>query len=103
MTAAPGGPPPISRLEVVLGGPSLARLRARLRARLERGEPLTGRIVLPAPSPDERTAIERLFGRLTRGDALHVDLDRLAALLQAAGLSPDLNAAVVSLEGPVAD
>jgi uncharacterized protein (TIGR02679 family) len=103
MTGGAGGAAPISRLEAVLGGPALARLRARLRARLERGEPLTGRIVLPAPSPDERTAIERLFGRLTRGDALHVDLDQLAALLQAAGLSPDLIAAVVSLEGPVAD
>jgi uncharacterized protein (TIGR02679 family) len=92
-----------SRLAEVLGGPALARLRARLRARLEHGEPLTGRVVLLAPSPEERTAIERLFGRLTRGEALHVDLDALAALLRAAGLGPDLATALLELEGPVAD
>jgi uncharacterized protein (TIGR02679 family) len=90
-----------ARLVAVLGGPALGRLRARLRTRLERGAPLSGRMTLEAPSPDERSAIERLFGRISRGRDLQVDLDRLAAILGNAELGLDLAAAVVALEGPV--
>jgi uncharacterized protein (TIGR02679 family) len=92
-----------SRLADVLGGPALAWLRARLRARLERGAALTGRLTLATPTSEERSAIERLIGRITRGRALHVDLDELATVLQEAQLSNDLAAAVMALEGPVSN
>ncbi len=90
---------PDPRLVAVLGGPALARLRARMRGRLERGEPLNGRITLAAPNPKERGAIERLFGRLSRGRDVGVDLDELAALLRGAELSDDLASAITALEG----
>jgi uncharacterized protein (TIGR02679 family) len=93
----------LGRLVAVLGGPALARLRARLRTRLERGAALTGRLTLEAPTPEERSAIERLFGRISRGRDLQVDLDRLAAIVSNAELGLDLPAAVVALEGPVED
>jgi uncharacterized protein (TIGR02679 family) len=93
----------LPRLVAVLGGPALARLRARLRTRLERGAALTGRLTLEAPSPEERSAIERLFGRISRGRDLQVDLDRLSAILGNAELGLDLASAVVALEGPVED
>lgn len=91
----------MTRLEEVLGGPALARLRARLRARLARGQALGGRLTLQDPTPDERTAVERLLGRVGRGRALHVDLGALAQVLRNGGLAPDLTSAIVALEGPV--
>jgi uncharacterized protein (TIGR02679 family) len=93
--------PSAERLSEVLGGAALGRLRARLRARLERGAALTGRLTLAAPNPEERSAIERLFGRISRRQALSVDLDELSALLRTAQLSDDLGAAIVALEGPI--
>jgi uncharacterized protein (TIGR02679 family) len=93
--------PPGERLLAVLGGPALAWVRARLRVRMERGSPLSGRITLPYPTPEQRSAVERLFGRLSRGQSLHVDLDELAAMLRAAELGDDLGAALIDIEGPI--
>jgi uncharacterized protein (TIGR02679 family) len=56
---------------------------------------------LATPTDEERSAVERLFGRLSRGRSLHVDLDELTRLLQGAQLSDDLAAAIIALEGPV--
>jgi uncharacterized protein (TIGR02679 family) len=89
------------RLEALLGGPALAWLRARARARMSRGAPLTGAITLLDPTTEERSAIERLLGRMTKGQALRVDLDELAAVLKGAELADELAAALVQIDGPV--
>lgn len=90
-----------ARLAAVLGSTPMARLRTRLRARLSRGLPLAGKMTLVAPTPDERSAIERLFGRMTHGVNLQLDLDELAQVLRNADLAPDLASALVALDGPV--
>jgi uncharacterized protein (TIGR02679 family) len=90
-----------SRLETVLGGAALAWLRRRIVERLARGAALTGTVTLASPNVDERSAIERLFGRITKSRALRVDLEELGELLRCAELAQDLAAAVVQLEGPV--
>jgi uncharacterized protein (TIGR02679 family) len=91
-----------ARLREVLGGPALAWLRRRLRARLSRGEALMGGpVTLDLPSPEERAAVERLFGRLGRGQGLRVDLEALRRVLQQAEICDDLVDAVVALEGPI--
>lgn len=90
-----------SRLEALLGGSALAWLRARARARMSRGAPLTGALTLVNPTAEERSAIERLFGRMTRGRGLRVDLDDLAAVLRRAEVSDDLADALVQIDGPV--
>jgi uncharacterized protein (TIGR02679 family) len=90
-----------TRLDAVLGDPSLAWLRTRLRARLGRGAPLSGVLTLAAPTPEQRTSVERLFGRIARGRALHVDLAELSAVLQRAELARDLADAMVQIEGPI--
>ena len=92
-----------SRLEAALGGPAFAWLRARLRARLAGGRPLTGYLTLTEPTPEQRSATERLFGRLTRGHALRVDLAELESLLRDAGVAATLVDAVVALEGSIED
>lgn len=89
------------RLEALLGGPALAWLRARARARLSRGAPLTGAITLPNPTADERSAVERLLGRMTKGQAIRVDLDELSAVLKRAELSEELADALLQIDGPV--
>jgi uncharacterized protein (TIGR02679 family) len=90
-----------ARLDTVLGGSGLAWVRARLRARLARGAPLSGAVTLVAPSPEERSSVERLFGRIVRGRVLRVDLDELTLLLRCADLASDLADAIVRMEGPV--
>jgi uncharacterized protein (TIGR02679 family) len=89
------------RLDAVLGDPSLVWLRTRLRARLARGASLSGVLTLAAPTPEQRTGVERLFGRIARGRALHVDLAELSAILQRAELARDLADAMVQIEGPI--
>ena len=89
------------RLKALLGGPALAWLRARARARLSRGVSLTGAITLANPTAEERSAVERLFGRMTKGQALRVDLDELAEVLRRAELADELVEALVQIDGPV--
>ena len=105
--AAPvDAPPPsdLDRLREVLGGEDLARLRARVRERVERGKSLAIVTSLPEPSPTERAAIDRLVGRPpSRGRSVRVDLDALAARLREAGLAADLRQAVEALDGPIDD
>lgn len=91
----------VDRLRALLGGPETAWIVARLVARMRRGEGLTGPIRHPSPSPAERDAHARLFGRYGRGDTLTVDLGELACVLRDAGLSTSLEDAVTTLVGPV--
>src|SRR5262249_46735229 len=89
------------RLEALLGGPALAWLRARARARMSRARARNGGAALAKPAAEERSAIERLFGRMTRGRALRVDLDELATILRRAEVCADLADALVQIDGPV--
>ena len=88
----------------LLGGEDLRRLIERMRKRMSRGERLAGKIQLQNATPPERSAIDRLLGRLpTQGDMLTIDLDKLAAILAHAKLCGRLEDAVTALVGPVVD
>jgi uncharacterized protein (TIGR02679 family) len=91
------------RLRRLLGDPSLAWLLARVRRRIELGQPLLGTVRRGDASAAERDAVERLFGRRPQsGRALSVPLTDLDELLRRSGLHPDgLAAAVIALTGPV--
>lgn len=92
----------LARLRQTLGTPALAWVVRRLRARLERGEPLEGTISLAGASPDQRDAVARLLGRKpTRAAGLTVDLAKLAEVLSRAEICDSLAEAVVALSGPV--
>lgn len=93
------------RLQRLLGGPGLAWLVERVRHRMERGQPLTGRLVLQAPAPDQRAAVAHLLGNVPgTGQQLSVDLEAVDAVLRRSGASPGgLPAAVVALRGEVID
>lgn len=103
VAAVPPGPIDTERLRRLLGAPELAWLVERIRRRLEREQPLTGPVSLPAPTEAQRAAAERLLGRAPRaGRSLTVRLDAVDAVLRRSGISPDgLAAAVTALTGPV--
>lgn len=93
-----------TRLETALGARSLSRFIDRLVRRLERGEPLAGRLTLSAVTDDERRAIDRLLERTASiGRSISIDLDDLAARLRSARVAPSLEAAVEALRGPIPD
>ncbi len=90
------------RLRQTLGVPALDWLIRRLRARMERGEPLEGSVSLGGASPEQRDAVARLFGRKpTRASGLTVDLKKLADVLARAEMCDSLAEAVVAISGPV--
>ncbi|MFO7647882.1 TIGR02679 family protein [Halomonas campaniensis] len=92
----------LPRLQRLLGGPELARLRQRLRGKLLRGG--GGRLTLSQASDLERAAVERLVGRPPRqGKSLSVDLEALSHALARAGVSGDLRVALEALDGPLVD
>lgn len=92
------------RVRELLGGQRLERLVHRLRSRMSRGLALSGKINLSRATSDERTAIDKLMGRLpTQGGSLTIDLDRLAQKLAHARACGRLEEAIVVLCGPVAD
>ncbi|MCG6657207.1 TIGR02679 family protein [Halomonas campisalis] len=92
----------LERLQRLLGGSGLARLRQRLSRKLMRdGE---GRLTLSRVSDTERAAVERLVGRAPRqGKSLSVDLEALSHALARAGVASDLRAALEALDGPLVD
>jgi uncharacterized protein (TIGR02679 family) len=90
------------RLRVLLGGPSLARLRRRVRERVIRG-PELGTLTLTDTTTEERSAVDRLTGRISRGLSVRVDLPALEAILREAGVCPDLKTAIAVLDGPIED
>jgi uncharacterized protein (TIGR02679 family) len=100
----PSAGPDRDRVEAVLGAPELAWLVERLRARIERGRPLTGSVSRRGASVAERAAVARLLGRPVRGgDALTLRLEDLDAEMADAGVAPDLKVAVELLTGPLRD
>lgn len=99
----PAGRVDHGRLTRLLGDPGCAWLLDRIRRRMARAEPLTGPVILAAPTDGERAAAERLLGRAPGGGrSLSVRLDAVDTILRRSGVSPDgLATAVIALTGPV--
>lgn len=91
------------RLARLLGDPDLAWLLARVRRRIELGQPLDGVVTLADASPAQRHAVQRLLGRPPRaGRALNVSLQAVDEVLHRSGACAEgLEGAVVALTGPV--
>lgn len=90
------------RLLRLLGGETLASLRARLRQRLERG--VTGTFRLGGVNDAERQALASLLGRRTRGtDSMTLDIGELDAALRHAGVAATLREALERLDGAIVD
>ncbi len=90
-----------ARVRRVLGTDALARVRERLTARLRRSGELDGLVVVPEPTPDERAAVDALFGRRPTSGRLTINLTELDRLIRNAGLAPSLVDAIELLEGPI--
>ena len=86
------------RLRVLLGTKALARIRARMRARLLRFGELKGTLTLGDGTPDERSEIDALFGRRPRAGRLSIDLNDLERVLRNAGIAESLVDALEVLE-----
>jgi uncharacterized protein (TIGR02679 family) len=92
----------IERLKATLGKPELQWLVDRLRRKLERGEPLEGRITLTDPVPAQRGAISRLFGKpFSTAGSIALKLSELERLLRDGEICQSLREAVEGLAGPV--
>jgi len=92
----------LERLEATLGKPELQWLVDRLRRKLERGEPLDGRIVLTDSSAGQRDAICKLFGKPAQiGSTIAVKLPELERLLRHGEICASLREAVEALAGPI--
>lgn len=92
----------IEKIRALLGGDDLRWLVDRLQRRIAQGKPLTGKLQLGQATASERSAIDKLVGRVpTNGNSLTIDLDRLATLLAHARACDSLEDAVVALVGPV--
>jgi uncharacterized protein (TIGR02679 family) len=94
-----------TKLHRLLGGEPVAWLVRRARDRLETGRPLTGTVTLPAATPEQRRAAERLTGRAARsGASLSVSLTEVDRILRDSGAAPGgLAEAVTLLTGPLRD
>ncbi|SEK19877.1 TIGR02679 family protein [Halomonas daqiaonensis] len=90
------------RLQRLLGGPELVRLRQKLARKLLRDG--GGRLSLNRASETERATVERLIGRSPRqGKSLSVDLEALSQALSRAGVAENLRVALEVLDGPLVD
>ena len=94
-----------ARLHRLLGGEPVAWLVRRARDRLESGRPLVGTVTLPAATPEQRRAAERLTGRAAHsGASLSVSLTVVDRILRDSGAAPGgLAEAVTRLTGPPRD
>ncbi|MEP7099026.1 MAG: TIGR02679 family protein [Burkholderiales bacterium] len=93
------------RLHKLLGGDTLAALRARLRRHFERAEPdsVPGVLRLSALSPAEYEALALLAGRPPRAaTSMQLDIAALDAALRAADIADSLRDALARLDGPIA-
>jgi uncharacterized protein (TIGR02679 family) len=96
----------LGRARALFDGEPLGWIVERLRARMERGQPLGARIRLTHPTPAQREAVDRLLGRRPAAGpptSISVDPTELVRVIERAGIAPDLRALVEALEGPVAD
>jgi uncharacterized protein (TIGR02679 family) len=93
----------IDRLQRLLGGPELAGLRLRLRARFERGA-TRDEFTLIGLATAERRALAGLLGRpVGHSDSMRVRLSEIDAALFHAGVAATLRDALEALDGPVHD
>jgi uncharacterized protein (TIGR02679 family) len=100
----PGRAPDPETVRSALGGPELAWLVDRCRARIESGRPLTGVVARSPASPAEQAAVARLLGRRAGGGiGLSLRLEDLDAEITEAGIAPGLRVAVEMLTGPLRD
>jgi uncharacterized protein (TIGR02679 family) len=91
------------RLQRLLGGDDLRRLRTRLREAYERGT-VPASISLRDPTDAERLAVADLLGRrLPRGATLAVRVSDVERVLGHSGAAPDLATALSRLDGPLRD
>lgn len=93
-------------LDRLLGGPDIAWLVERARARIltARGEPLSGIAQLRSPTAAQRAAVIRLVGPPGRsGASLRVDLTLVEEVLRRGPWPAGLADAVETLTGPVVD
>jgi uncharacterized protein (TIGR02679 family) len=95
----------LHRLHRLLGGEPVAWLVGRVRDRMEAGRPLTGTVTLPAATPEQRRAVERLTGRAARsGASLSVSLTEVDRILRDSGAAAGgLAEAITRLTGPLRD
>lgn len=92
----------LERLQRLLGGPELVRLRQKLARKCLRDG--GGQLSLNRVNEAERAAVERLLGRAPRrGKSLSVDLEAMSRALSRAGVAEDLRAALEALDGPLVD
>jgi uncharacterized protein (TIGR02679 family) len=93
----------IDRLHRLLGRDETRWLVERVRARMERGQPLTGQVSLDGPTAAQRRAIETLLGRPPGlGRSLTVSLESLDDVIRRNGIHADgLGGAAITLGGPV--
>ena len=91
------------RLQKLLGGPGLSKLRLRLRARYERGT-TRDEFILTTLGADERRALAGLLGRRTlAADSMRLRRSEIDAALSRAGIASTLRDALEFLDGPVLD
>jgi uncharacterized protein (TIGR02679 family) len=79
------------------------RLLARLVARLQRGEALTGTIRLKNLTAAERATVREITGSQSRGDSIAVDLAAFDAIVRNTGRFASLAELVRETAGPVAN
>lgn len=92
----------LERLQRLLGGRELGRLRQKLARKYLRDG--GGQLSLTRVNEAERAAVERLLGRAPRrGKSLSVDLEAMSRALSRAGVAVDLRAALEALDGPLVD
>jgi uncharacterized protein (TIGR02679 family) len=93
----------IDRLHRLLGGPELADLRLRLRARFERGA-TRDEFTLVGLAAAERRALAGLLGRpVGHADSMRMRLSDIDAALFQAGVASTLREALEALDGPIHD
>jgi len=96
-------PVDFERLQRLLGGPDLAGLRRRLRARFEKGA-LLDEFTLVGLAAAERRALAGLLGRpVSSAGSMRVRVSEVDEALLRAGLASSLREALGALDGPIRD
>ncbi|WP_323018043.1 TIGR02679 family protein [Castellaniella sp.] len=99
-------PPDDARLQRLLGGPDLEKLRQRLRRHYERhpAGQHPSYLQLGGLSPQEQERLAELMGKPTRpAKTVRIDLTRIDMALHQAGVCASLRAALEYIDGPLID